>query len=125
MHTSFTAITNSRTLFDTRSPSPNSSNTMETTLQSDTIENSSPDGNNSLSLVASKYPPIDLEKEIPPLDSIFKRTVIVTAVSSDHFMEVQRMIGMVQTVMPKTRIVVYSLGLSTEQVKTVSLDPFT
>ncbi|XP_071793119.1 uncharacterized protein [Asterias amurensis] len=121
MHTSFTSITNSRTLFDTRSPSPNSSNTMETSLQSDTIENSSPNGNNSLSFVASKYPPIDLEKEVPPLDSIFKRTVIVTAVSSDHFMEVQRMIGMVQTVMPTTRIVAYSLGLSTEQVETMSI----
>ena len=68
-----------------------------------------------------KYPPIDLEKEVPTLDEMFKRTVIVTAISSNHYLEAKAMINSVQRLMPNTRIVIYNLGLTLYQLQQVSL----
>ncbi|XP_071790327.1 uncharacterized protein [Asterias amurensis] len=77
--------------------------------------------NNSISLVTTrKYPQIDLEKEIPPLDEIFKRTVIVTAMSSNHYKEGKVMISTAQNVMPNTRIVVCDLGLIPSEIRELS-----
>ncbi|XP_033627697.1 uncharacterized protein LOC117290413 isoform X2 [Asterias rubens] len=77
--------------------------------------------NNSISLVTTrKYPQIDLEKEIPPLDEIFKRTVIVTAISSNHYKEGKVMISTAQNVMPNTRIVVCDLGLIPSEIRELS-----
>ncbi|XP_033627247.1 uncharacterized protein LOC117290102 [Asterias rubens] len=64
-----------------------------------------------------KYPQIDLEKEIPPLDEISKRTVIVTAISSNHYKEGKVMISTAQNVMPNTRIVVCDLGLIPSEIR--------
>ena len=79
-------------------------------------------GNNMASLVTTrKYPQIDLEKEIPPLDEISKRTVIVTAISSNHYKEGKVMISTAQNVMPNTRIVVCDLGLIPSEIREVRM----
>ena len=51
---------------------------------------------------------------------MLKRLVITTAVSSNHFSEVQSLIGSVQKVMPQTKLVLYDLGMTANQRDNVS-----
>ncbi|XP_072044307.1 uncharacterized protein [Amphiura filiformis] len=57
---------------------------------------------------------IDCEKEMPDLDQLWERLVIVTAFSENHVSEAKGMIGSVQKHMPGKRIVVYDLGIKPE-----------
>ena len=49
------------------------------------------------------------------VDAMYQRLVVFTAFSSNHFREAQDMIGSVQKYLPHTKIIVYDIGLSTEE----------
>ena len=50
------------------------------------------------------------------LDVMVKNTIIVTAMSSNHFAEGQNLIGSIQQKMPGTKIIVYNIGMTTSQL---------
>ncbi|XP_072043389.1 uncharacterized protein [Amphiura filiformis] len=54
---------------------------------------------------------IDCDKEMPALDQLWERLVIVTAFSENHVLEAKGMIASIQKHMPGKRIVVYDLGI--------------
>ena len=55
------------------------------------------------------------------IDIMVERLVIATGISSNHYQEAMAgMIGSVQRMMPKTKIIVYDLGLTVEQRDNVS-----
>ena len=60
------------------------------------------------------------EEKKSAVDLMLKRLVITTAVSSNHFSEVQSLIGSVQKVMPQTKLVLYDLGMTANQRDNVS-----
>ena len=49
------------------------------------------------------------------VDAMYQRLVVFTTFSSNHFKEAQDMIGSVQKYLPHTKIIVYDIGLSTEE----------
>ena len=55
---------------------------------------------------------IDIDKHMPDINDLFKRTVIVTAFSENHLFEAKGMIASSQKHMPQNKIVVYDLGLT-------------
>ena len=54
------------------------------------------------------------------VDYLYCRLAVVTAISSNHFQEVQDMIRSMQVNVPKTKIYVYDLGLTEYQRKNLS-----
>ncbi|XP_033641059.1 uncharacterized protein LOC117301284 isoform X2 [Asterias rubens] len=63
---------------------------------------------------------IDTERGMMDLDALFRRLVIVTAVSDNHVGEVMGMIASAQKHMPDTPIYVYNLGLNAKNLKKLS-----
>ena len=55
---------------------------------------------------------IDIDKHMPDINDLFKRTVIVTAFSENHLFEAKGMIASSQKHMPQNKIVIYDLGLT-------------
>ena len=53
------------------------------------------------------------------LDFFYCKLVVVTAISSNYYNKVQDMIASVQKFLPSTKLIVYDLGLSTEQKEKV------
>ena len=49
------------------------------------------------------------------IDFFYCKLVVVTAISSNHYNEVQDMIASVQKFLPSTKLIVYDLGLSAEE----------
>ena len=68
--------------------------------------------NTSASVVTHQGPP-----ECTCADYFYCRLVVVSSVSSNHFREIKDMIASVQTQMPNTTLIVYSLGLTATETQ--------
>ncbi|XP_022092727.1 uncharacterized protein LOC110980399 [Acanthaster planci] len=65
---------------------------------------------------------IDVDRDTPDFDELFKHLVVVTAFSENHYKEAMGMIGSAQKAMPHTRIIVYDIGMKNKtllKVKTL------
>lgn len=79
------------------------------TADQDTVQH---DNKNS-SIPTLQY--IDVDVEMPDIDSLYEKLVVVTAFSQNHFKEALGIIGTSQHMMPDKKIIVYDLGI---EVKT-------
>jgi len=61
-----------------------------------------------------------IETQHNPIEAMYRRLVALTAFSSNHYGEALDMIGSVQKYLPRTKIIVYDIGLTAEERKNVS-----
>ena len=64
---------------------------------------------------------IDSETQHNPIEAMYRRLVVLTAFSSNHFREALDMIGSVQRYLPCAKIIVYDIGLKREERGKVSV----
>eukprot|EP00057_Strongylocentrotus_purpuratus_P026983 XP_011681457.1 PREDICTED: uncharacterized protein LOC105446392 [Strongylocentrotus purpuratus] len=62
---------------------------------------------------------IDIERWIPPVDELYDRLRIITAISQNHYGEVMPWIATIQEFMPEKTIILYNMGLNTTSLQNV------